>query len=177
MSNVVSNIAFVLVVSLNSVDCAAVMHGTTQDISISRESSGASVTVDHQPHGITPIVASLSRENTHFVSIELEGYAPVTTRIISQHDAAVAGNGLLGGIPGIAIDAVTGAGKMLHHEAIHVVFVPLDEQEPLPPRKAHLLQPHPPRPQKYTTGEAIIAGAQAVVFGCLALVFALVMLD
>lgn len=178
----ISVLLLVATVSLSSMGCATVMRGTTQDISISSEPFGASVTIDHQPHGVTPIVASLSRESSHFVSIELEGYGPVTTRIISQHDGAVAGNCLLGGIPGIAIDSVSGAGKILQPEIIHVVLVPLDEGEPLPPRKTPL-QPvqHPqvqvPRPQQPTMAEAIIEGAQAAVFGCIVLVAVFVMLD
>jgi hypothetical protein len=45
---------------------------------------GASVTIDGQAYGTTPLTAKLKRANSHVVTIEMAGYQPFDTIIISD---------------------------------------------------------------------------------------------
>ncbi len=88
--------------------CATIMHGSSQEISISSQPTGATVTVDGQPAGTTPIAARLRRKDIHRVTITMDGYQPfemVTTRKTSGW---VWGNIVFGGLIGLAVDAITG---------------------------------------------------------------------
>lgn len=88
--------------------CATIIHGSSQDIGISSQPSGASVTVDKQPSGTTPVVAHLKRNENHEIAISLAGYQPfelVTTHSVSGW---VVGNLVFGGLIGLAVDAITG---------------------------------------------------------------------
>ncbi|MGH7529365.1 MAG: PEGA domain-containing protein [Gemmatimonadales bacterium] len=63
--------------------CATIMHGTSQEVPISSQPTGASVTVDGNLIGTTPVGAKLSRKSSHRIVLTLEGYQPfeiMTTR-------------------------------------------------------------------------------------------------
>lgn len=88
--------------------CATIIHGSSQEVSINSQPTGAKVTVDGQPAGSTPVVAHLRRKDTHVVSIAMDGYQPfeiATTRSVSGW---VWGNIVFGGLIGLAVDAITG---------------------------------------------------------------------
>jgi len=57
--------------------CATIAHGTTQAIPIVSSPQGARVLVDSEPVGVTPLVASLSRDKSHVVSIVHDSFPPV----------------------------------------------------------------------------------------------------
>lgn len=122
----------VALLALFDIGCATVTQGSNQEISISSEPSGASVTIDNQLHGVTPTSVQLPRSKPHSVFLQLEGYEPFLIQIESRPDAAVAGNCLLCcclGIPGVvafAVDGLTGSGNTLTPETIHVVLIPFD---------------------------------------------------
>ena len=90
------------------VGCATIMHGTSQQVGISSQPTGASVVVDSQPLGVTPVSAKLSRKNQHRITVTMSGYQPfemVTTRKTSGW---VWGNIVFGGLIGLVVDASTG---------------------------------------------------------------------
>jgi hypothetical protein len=90
------------------VACATIMHGTSQQIGINSQPTGATVVVDSQSLGVTPIVAKLARNKVHRVTVTMPGYQPfemVTTRKTSGW---VWGNIVFGGLIGLAVDAGTG---------------------------------------------------------------------
>ena len=120
-----------LLILLN-IGCATITRGSKQEISISSEPPGASVTIDNQHYGVTPTAVQLPRSKPHSVFLQLEGYEPFLIQIQSQPDAAVAGNCLMCcclGVPGIvafAVDLITGSGRTLTPETIHVALIPFD---------------------------------------------------
>jgi uncharacterized protein YceK len=88
--------------------CATIMHGSNQPVGISSTPTGAQVFVDNQPMGITPVTATLSRKDHHTVRVEMAGYAPYEMKLTRGVSGWVWGNLVFGGIPGLAIDAITG---------------------------------------------------------------------
>lgn len=89
--------------------CASIMHGSNQPVGISSSPTGAQVFVDNQPMGITPVTATLSRKDHHTVRVEMAGYAPYEMKLTRGTSGWVWGNLVFGGLPGLAIDAITGA--------------------------------------------------------------------
>jgi hypothetical protein len=122
----------VALLALFNISCATISRGSYQEISISSEPSGASVTIYNQLYGVTPTAVQLPRSKPHSVFLHLEGYEPVIIQIKSKPDGAVAGNcfccclGVVPGVVGFAVDALTGSGNTLAPEAIHVVLIPFD---------------------------------------------------
>ncbi len=116
---------FCIISLLALTGCATITRSTTQQVPISSSPSGASVTINNLSYGETPIIAQLDRKNLYQVTIQLEGYPKFETTIIREMDSkAILGNCLLiGGIPGIIIDSITGAGYVLKPEKIHVQFL------------------------------------------------------
>jgi len=88
--------------------CGTIMHGTTQDIGVSSNPTSASVTVDNQPKGKTPIAVEMKRKDKHVVKVELEGYKPYEIQITKSVTGWVWGNVLFGGLIGLAVDAISG---------------------------------------------------------------------
>lgn len=88
--------------------CATIMHGSSQQVGINSQPTGATVVVDSQTVGMTPVVAKLARKRTHRITVTLAGYQPyemVTTRKTSGW---VWGNIVFGGLIGLIVDASTG---------------------------------------------------------------------
>ncbi|MBI3292584.1 MAG: PEGA domain-containing protein [Elusimicrobia bacterium] len=88
--------------------CATIMHGTRQDVSISSNPTGATVTIDGQSKGKAPLVADLKRKNNHLIKIELPGYAPFEMWTTTKVSGWVWGNIVFGGLIGLAVDAISG---------------------------------------------------------------------
>jgi hypothetical protein len=88
--------------------CATIMHGTSQKIGISSSPTGAKVSVDNTAYGTTPLFADLKRGDDHIVSIELEGYQKTQLTITKSASGWVWGNIVIGGLIGLAVDAISG---------------------------------------------------------------------
>ena len=88
--------------------CATIMHGSKQDIAVSSTPSGATVSVDNQQMGTTPTTVNLTRKDRHVISIEAPGYRKYDLQLTRGTSGWVWGNLVFGGIPGLAIDAITG---------------------------------------------------------------------
>lgn len=89
--------------------CASIMHGSNQRVEFASTPVGAQVSVDNKPLGITPTHTTLSRDEKHMVRIELAGYQPYEVELKRGVSGWVFGNIVFGGIPGVVVDAVTGA--------------------------------------------------------------------
>jgi PEGA domain-containing protein len=94
--------------SLGVIACATIMHGSSQEVGISSQPTGANVTVDGVSVGKTPAVAKLSRKDMHTIQITLEGYQPFELKTTRKTSGWVWGNIVFGGIIGLAVDAITG---------------------------------------------------------------------
>jgi len=88
--------------------CCSIMHGSSQAVGISSNPSGATVTVDKQDFGTTPIIATLTRKDHHIIHIDLDGYEPFETTLTRSTSGWVWGNIAFGGLIGLAVDAMTG---------------------------------------------------------------------
>lgn len=76
------------------------------------------MTVNGKELGNTPLVAKLRRKDKHAVRIELEGYAPYEMALSRSTSGWVWGNIVFGGIPGLAVDAITGGLYKLKPEQV-----------------------------------------------------------
>ena len=113
--------AFALaVLSLQFGGCASIIKGTTQQIPIASEPSGARVTVDGNPAGTTPTTVTLSRKQNHMITLEKEGFDTENVAVTKSIGGAVAGNIIAGGLIGWGVDTMTGAQYNLHPETINV---------------------------------------------------------
>lgn len=88
--------------------CATIMHGTRQSIGISSYPSNASIWVDRNFVGTTPMIVEMSRKDNHIVQIELEGFLPYEATFTRQMSGWVFGNIIFGGVIGLAVDAISG---------------------------------------------------------------------
>ncbi len=89
--------------------CATIIHGTRQNVSISSSPSSANIWVDQSYAGQTPLCVDLKRNQSHCIRIELKGYEPCEVTCNRQISGWLFGNLIFGGLPGLCIDAVSGA--------------------------------------------------------------------
>jgi hypothetical protein len=118
--------------------CATIIHGTTQDIAITTDPSGAELLVDGSERYRSPAKITLKRKDDHFVEISKEGYHKETVNIKSVVSGAVAGNILAGGLIGWGVDAASGGQYRLVPENVDMRLRPLAEATP-----EHRLKPIP----------------------------------
>lgn len=88
--------------------CATIMHGTSQEVGLTSQPAGATVTIDGQPGGKTPVVARLKRKATHTITISMDGYQPFELTTTRKTSGWVWGNIIFGGLIGLAVDAMSG---------------------------------------------------------------------
>ena len=93
--------------------CATITRGTTDQIQIVSDPSGADVRTSLNQVCITPCTLQVARSDQFGVVFSKPGYQDqtinVTTKIAGAGAAGFAGNLLLGGIVGMGVDAATGA--------------------------------------------------------------------
>lgn len=102
--------------------CATIMHGTSQEIGIQSSPTGATVTVDGQDFGKTPVIAKLSRKKSHKVHFTLEGFQPFDATITKSTSGWIWGNIVFGGLIGLAVDAISGGLYKLKPEQVKAVL-------------------------------------------------------
>jgi len=68
--------SIVLTLAIPLGGCATIAHGTTQAIPITSSPQGARVLVDSEPIGVTPLLASLSRNQSHVVLVVHDSFPP-----------------------------------------------------------------------------------------------------
>src|SRR5438045_124497 len=93
-----------LAAPLAALACASIMHGKSQDVNIASQPSGASVTVDNQALGMTPVVAKLKRKDKHVITVKMDGYQPFEMTTTRSTSGWVWGNVVFGGLIGLAVD-------------------------------------------------------------------------
>lgn len=93
--------------------CATVTRGTTSEVQIQSEPSGAAVETSLNHKCTAPCTIKINRKEEFSVTFRLAGYEEqsifVKTRVAGAGAAGLAGNVLIGGIVGIGVDAATGA--------------------------------------------------------------------
>ncbi|QDU34865.1 PEGA domain protein [Poriferisphaera corsica] len=112
-------ICFCAAILLLQTGCATIISGTTQDITISTEPSGAILNVN----GMTlesPATVTLSRKNNHVVEVTKPGYQTTQVNIEKGLNGWVFGNIVFGGIIGGVVDIATGSINNLNPGDIHL---------------------------------------------------------
>ncbi len=106
--------------------CATIVSGTSDEVRLSSKPSGASVTV--RPGALsftTPTTVELScSQGPYLLTFALEGYESQRAYIAAKGNPWLYGNILLGGVPGILVDWLTGAYVRLVPTEIEVELVP-----------------------------------------------------
>jgi len=100
--------------------CATVINGTSQDFSINTDPVGARATLSTGTECVTPCEVSLKRRHDLRIDFEKDGYEPAYVLVQSRTGGAIAGNILLGGIVGGAVDAANGATNHLEPQPLNL---------------------------------------------------------
>lgn len=112
--------------------CASIIHGTTQTIPVGSDPAGASVYVDGELRGVTPLTLRIRRgDPSTDVKIELEGHQPSQRTIFREFSWWYAGNIVFGGLIGLVVDAVDGA---MWYQDCDKIFVNLSPDSGVGPR-------------------------------------------
>jgi len=117
-------VSFCCAVLVITSGCATITRGTTQALVIESEPPGADVELSNGLRGKTPTSFKVKRNENLVVTIKKEGYETVTANVTSQvagaGAAGMAGNVILGGLIGAAVDAGSGAMKELKPNPLKV---------------------------------------------------------
>jgi hypothetical protein len=128
--------------------CASVTRGTTDQVQILSEPAGADARTSMGQTCTTPCTLQFSRKDEFIVTASKPGYhtveMPVTTRVASAGAAGFAGNVLVGGVIGMAVDAASGA--TLEHYPNPVMLTLLRVRKGEKPRVLKQEPPPPPTP-------------------------------
>ena len=93
--------------------CASVTRGTTDQVQILSEPPGAEARTSMGQTCVTPCTLQFGRKDEFTVTASKPGYhtveMAVTTRLAGGGAAGFAGNILIGGVVGMAVDAASGA--------------------------------------------------------------------
>jgi len=128
--------------------CASITRGTTDQVQIQSEPAGAEVHTSMGQVCTTPCTLQFNRKDEFTVTATKPGYhsaqMPVGTRVAVGGAAGFAGNVLIGGVVGMAVDASTGAALEHYPNPVMLTLVPLRKGEV--PRIIQLQPPVPPPP-------------------------------
>jgi hypothetical protein len=119
-----------IVLLLIATGCATVTRGTSEVLVVESEPTGADVEITPANQRCkTPCSAKLRRKENQLITIRRDGYEPVQVNVLSQTAGAgaagMAGNVILGGLIGAAVDAGSGATKELKPNPVKVNLVAL----------------------------------------------------
>ena len=123
------HLAMLVGLALACTACATVVGGTTQEVFIESEPTGATCKVDRLGANVgvvnpTPGRVNVSRsKETMIVSCNRDGYEQSNEVLVSSFTGATVGNILLGGVVGIVVDAASGANNK-YPDRIMVVMTP-----------------------------------------------------
>ena len=103
---------------MGNTGCATITRGTSEALVVESEPSGADVDLSNGLRGKTPTSFKVKRNENLVVTIKKPGYETVNVNVTCQvagaGAAGMAGNVLLGGLIGAAVDA--GSGAMDEHK-------------------------------------------------------------
>lgn len=89
--------------------CATIVNGTTQEVTVKSNVQGARVYVNGIDKGTTPNGITLERSEDYTLEVRAPGFVTHQEKLESSISGWLAGNLVIGGILGIAIDLCTGS--------------------------------------------------------------------
>lgn len=120
-------VAGLVAISAVFTGCATITRGTTEQLTILSDPSGASVRLSNGFTGVTPATFTIPRKGEVVVTVMKEGYKSIDVQVFAKVSnagtAGFLGNALIGGVIGGGVDIATGA--MLSHtpNPVHVTLV------------------------------------------------------
>lgn len=121
MKNVMGGVLLCALVAFTG-GCGTIINGFHQDLAITSSPSGASVSIDGEPRGTTPIVVSVRRGDTHVVTVEQLGHYPMEAIVRPITSPWEWGNVISWTFIGVAIDAWTGGMYDLSQDRVNAIF-------------------------------------------------------
>jgi hypothetical protein len=112
--------AIILISARLALGCATIIHGSSQDIQVASSPDNAEIWIDGARMGTTPTKLTLSRKHEHNITVKKEGFKDVSVSIENATSAWIVGNIVFGGIPGCAIDLITGGAYDLKPERVDI---------------------------------------------------------
>ena len=126
---VVFGLLFCVVIVLAQTGCATIMSGTSQEVLITSEPSGAMVKLNGMTME-TPAKFTLNRKDNYVAELSMPGYHKAQVKLEKGVNGWVWGNILFGGIPGLVIDIVSGGCNNINPSDAHINMVPLAVDAP-----------------------------------------------
>ncbi|KKM13577.1 hypothetical protein LCGC14_1714760 [marine sediment metagenome] len=114
-----------MIIILLSCGCGVLIHGTRQEVSITSQPTGATVLINNEFKGTTPLTINLKRKTKEYkVVIQKNGFVPVEASIERKIIWAIEGLNTLspdfGLIGAELIDKPTGGAYKLEPKSIHI---------------------------------------------------------
>jgi hypothetical protein len=105
--------------------CATIMAGGPDHVAVESNPPGASVYLDDQLVGQTPMNLTLDRDRScGLIRVEADGYEPVAVQRSKHINGWFWANLCLGGVIGIVVDLVTGDVKRFDDTPVRVNLAP-----------------------------------------------------
>lgn len=113
--------------------CATVTRGTSQQFTVNSTPPGAHVTTSNGFEcAATPCTFRMSRKDAFRATVSMPGYVTqehaIESKMASNGAAGMAGNVLVGGLIGVAVDATSGAMNDLTPNPLTVTLLTSDEK-------------------------------------------------
>ncbi|MBE6419854.1 MAG: PEGA domain-containing protein [Akkermansiaceae bacterium] len=102
--------------------CATVVNGTTQEVVVKSNVQGARIYINGIDRGVSPNLVTLERSESYTLEMRAPGFATHREKLESSMSGWFAGNLILGGIIGMAIDLC--AGSCWAFDDVNVTLIP-----------------------------------------------------
>lgn len=118
--------------------CATIVSGTNQKISIASTQKGANIKIERLTgsqaipfwSGKTPAAVNFYRKHSYRITISQEGFESASFPVeYAGMNGWIWGNIIIGGLPGILVDAISGAGIILRPDKVNATLVQLPISE------------------------------------------------
>jgi hypothetical protein len=110
----------VLLFAISVSSCSTIVNGSKQGVTINSTPDAADIWIDGIKVGVTPAQVKLKRGKDHIVEIKKTGYQTARVTTDGSITGWFWGNLICGGIPGGAVDLITGNAYDIDPEVISV---------------------------------------------------------
>lgn len=114
-----ASLIFIAFFGISFSGCATLITGPNQKISITSIPIDAKVEIDGKDNYRTPVKVKLKRNRDHTLVFTKEGYKDETVKLLHVLSGAIAGNTVIFGIAGLAVDNLSGAQFKLIPTSVH----------------------------------------------------------
>ena len=116
-------LSFLLIIPFIICGCAAIIHGSRQDVAVNSSPSGAKVVIMGVHKATTPAVIELKRsDNNIILRFEKEGFESLDFALTRKVDGWIIGNIVFGGLIGLVVDFATGSAYKISPEEVNITL-------------------------------------------------------